>query len=213
MKINNKAFDKHGKLLDMNKLTKNAAGDGVSKESFDVVYAHVGEVNDNNMSLNADSLVVTREKYPLLYEHSDDRVEGVLGYIETDGKPNDKGEFIGVVHFYETEQGRHARQLWVDGVISELSISYYITDYEWVETPEDEWFMRILRAKLAEVSIVSVGADSYTGEVDKEIIEDIIEDEKDIIEDEKDIIEDEERELAQAKLNALKIAVLNGYKV
>lgn len=136
-------------------------------EKIAVVYAHTDEVNDNGLKLNADSLIVTREKYPLLYEHSDNSIDNVVGYVETDGKPNEKGEFVGYITFYDTPNGQHARQLWEDGVLDELSVAYFVEEAEKIDSLDNDYYLNILKATLKEISLVSVGADRKTGAVDE----------------------------------------------
>lgn len=153
----------------------NAAGEEIAPEDVTtkapekiaVVYAHTDEVNDNGLKLNADSLIVTREKYPLLYEHSDNSIDNVVGYVETDGKPNENGEFVGYITFYDTPNGQHARQLWTDGVLEELSVSYFVEEAEKIDSLDNDYYLNILKATLKEISLVSVGADRKTGAVDE----------------------------------------------
>lgn len=149
----------------------NAAGEEIAPEAVStkiaVVYAHTDEVNDNGLKLNADSLIVTREKYPLLYEHSDNNIDNVVGYVETDGKPNEDGEFVGYITFYDTPNGQHARQLWTDGVLEELSVSYFVEEAEKIDSLDNDYYLNILKATLKEISLVSVGADRNTGAVDE----------------------------------------------
>lgn len=149
----------------------NAAGEEIAPEAVStkiaVVYAHTDEVNDNGLKLNADSLIVTRDKYPLLYEHSDNNIDNVVGYVETDGKPNENGEFVGYITFYNTPNGQHARQLWTDGVLEELSVSYFVEEAEKIDSLDNDYYLNILKATLKEISLVSVGADRKTGAVDE----------------------------------------------
>lgn len=166
MKVHNKLVDVNNNAITTETLKKNATGETV--KGVTVVYAHVDVVNNNGLKLNSDSIEVTREKYPVLVEHSDARVEDVVAYITTDGKPNEQGEFVGVIHFYNTEQGKHAAQLWADGVFNELSISYYIQDYEIIDDLDGGEYLNVTRALLKEVSIVSVGADRDTHEIKTE---------------------------------------------
>ena len=161
MKITSVLFDIKNNKVSVDSLISNAK----EARKTRVVFAHVGVVNENGLLLNADSLEVTREKYPLLVEHSDKRVEDVVGYITTNGKPNENGEFIGELYFYNTEQGKHAGQLWLDGVFNELSVSYYIKSYDIIEQDDESSYIEVKSAILKEVSIVSVGADRETGEV------------------------------------------------
>ena len=162
MKIKNVLVDERDNVITVGDLVKNSAGDNAGK-SYRVVYAHVDEVNDNKLQLTADSIQTTRDRYPVLVEHADNRVEDVVGYIATNGKPNEAGEFVGDITFYSnTPQAQHAERLWRDGVINELSVSYYIKDYDVMEDGE---YVRVNSAILKEVSLVSVGADRHTGEV------------------------------------------------
>lgn len=162
MKIKNVLVDERDNVITVGDLVKNSAGDNAGK-SYRVVYAHVDEVNDNKLQLTANSIQTTRDRYPVLVEHADNRVEDVVGYIATNGKPNEAGEFTGEITFYNnTPQAQHAEQLWRDDVINELSVSYYIKDYD---VMDDGDFVRVNSAILKEVSLVSVGADRHTGEV------------------------------------------------
>lgn len=162
MKIKNVLIDERENVITVGDLVRNSAGDNAPK-SYRVVYAHVDEVNDNKLQLTANSIQTTRDRYPVLVEHADNRVEDVVGYITTNGKPNEVGEFVGEITFYgTTPQAQHAEQLWRDGVINELSVSYYIKDYDVMEDGE---YVRVNSAILKEVSLVSVGADRHTGEV------------------------------------------------
>lgn len=166
MKVYNKLVDVNNNAITTETLKKNATGETV--KGVTVVYAHVDVVNNNGLKLNSDSIDVTREKYPVLVEHSDARVEDVVAYITTDGKPNERGEFVGVIHFYNTEQGKHAAQLWADGVYNELSVSYFIQDYEIIDDLDGGEYINVKSALLKEVSIVSVGADRDTYEIKTE---------------------------------------------
>lgn len=163
MKINTKLFDSNNNAISIDMLKKNSQDD--SSSSIPVVYAHVDEINANGLKLTDTSIVTTRDRYPVYFEHSDNRVEDVVGFIETDGKPNENGEFVGYITFYNTPQGLHAKQLWTDNVITELSVSYYIQDYEEIDTLDDSTAIKVLTAILKEVSLVSVGADRNTGEI------------------------------------------------
>ena len=162
MNINSIIVDSNNNKIETNTLIHNAKND--KKDGIDVVYAHIAVVNDNGFSLRENSITTTRDRYPLLFEHSDLRVEDVVGYIETDAKPNEKGEFIGTMYFYNTEQGQHAKQLWLDEVINELSVSYYLDEFDVVDDGTGNVFLDVKNCILKEVSIVSVGADRATGE-------------------------------------------------
>ena len=162
MRVKNVLVDENNNTISLSDLRKNAVQS--EKRKYRVVYAHTDVVNDNGLKLNADSIEVTRDKYPLLFEHNDNRVEDVVGFITTTGEPNLSGEFVGDITFYATEQGAHAEKLWSDGVLNELSVSYYIKDCEEIVNYENsESYLNVLKAVLKEVSIVSVGADRNTG--------------------------------------------------
>ena len=212
MKVHNKLVDVNNNAITTETLKKNATGETV--KGVTVVYAHVDVVNNNGLKLNSDSIEVTREKYPVLVEHSDARVEDVVAYITTDGKPNEQGEFVGVIHFYNTEQGKHAAQLWADGVFNELSVSYYIQDYEIIDDLDGGEYINVTRALLKEVSIVSVGADRDTHEIKTEdepadepdTETDEPADENSTEQGEVETLEDtEEQNTTDAELNALKL--------
>lgn len=212
MKIRTKVVNAAGEEIAPDDVTTKAP------EKIAVVYAHTDEVNDNGLKLNADSLIVTRDKYPLLYEHSDNSIDNVVGYVETDGKPNDKGEFVGYITFYDTPNGQHARQLWADGVLDELSVAYFVEEAEKIDSLDNDYYLNILKATLKEISLVSVGADRKTGAVDElpedsddsEDKEEQPEDDKDEASEnsedpEKDDDDDEEDDvLHNAKLNFFK---------
>lgn len=184
MNINNILLDSNNNKIETNTLIHNAKND--KKDGIDVVYAHIAVVNDNGFSLRENSITTTRERYPLLFEHSDLRVEDVVGYIETDAKPNEKGEFIGTMYFYNTEQGQHAKQLWLDEVINELSVSYYLDEFDVVDDGTGNVFLDVKNCILKEVSIVSVGADRATGEAVSDVTTD-----------------DDKTEIAEVATNAL----------
>lgn len=184
MNINSILVDSNNNKIETNTLIHNAKND--KKDGIDVVYAHIAVVNDNGFSLRENSITTTRERYPLLFEHSDLRVEDVVGYIETDAKPNEKGEFIGTMYFYNTEQGQHAKQLWLDEVINELSVSYYLDEFDVVDDGTGNVFLDVKNCILKEVSIVSVGADRATGEAVSDVT-----------------TEDDKTEIAEVATNAL----------
>lgn len=184
MNINSILVDSNNNKIETNTLIHNAKND--KKDGIDVVYAHIAVVNDNGFSLRENSITTTRDRYPLLFEHSDLRVEDVVGYIETDAKPNEKGEFIGTMYFYNTEQGHHAKQLWLDEVINELSVSYYLDEFDVVDDGTGNVFLDVKNCILKEVSIVSVGADRATGEAVSDVT-----------------TEDDKTEIAEVATNAL----------
>ncbi len=190
MNINSILVDSNNNKIETNTLIHNAKND--KKDGIDVVYAHIAVVNDNGFSLRENSITTTRDRYPLLFEHSDLRVEDVVGYIETDAKPNEKGEFIGTMYFYNTEQGQHAKQLWLDEVINELSVSYYLDEFDVVDDGTGNVFLDVKNCILKEVSIVSVGADRATGEAVSDVT-----------------TEDDKTEIAEVATNALEESALD----
>ena len=171
MKITNKLIDEKDNTISVADFIKNATETTETpapKKRIEVVFAHTDIVNENRLKLNADSIKITREKYPLLFEHSDINVSNVVGYIETTGKPNEKGEFVGYITFYDTENGKHAERLWSDGVYNELSVGYFVEEYEVMDDLNGGEYLSVLSCVLKEVSIVSVGADRDTGETKTE---------------------------------------------
>lgn len=193
MNINSILVDSNNNKIETNTLIHNAKND--KKDGIDVVYAHIAVVNDNGFSLRENSITTTRDRYPLLFEHSDLRVEDVVGYIETDAKPNEKGEFIGTMYFYNTEQGQHAKQLWLDEVINELSVSYYLDEFDVVDDGTGNVFLDVKNCILKEVSIVSVGADRATGEAVSDVT-----------------TEDDKTEISEVATNALEKNALDDVK-
>lgn len=135
--------------------------------SYQVVYAHADEVNANGLKLKADSLKLSREKYPVYFEHSDSNVLDTVGYIKPEPVANENGEFVGEITFYDTDAAKHAERLWRDEVFTELSVSYYIEDAEEIDNLDDSTYILVNSAIFKEVSIVSVGADRNTGDIDK----------------------------------------------
>lgn len=135
--------------------------------SYQVVYAHADEVNANGLKLKADSLKLSREKYPVYFEHSDSNVLDTVGYIKPEPVANENGEFVGEITFYDTDAAKHAERLWLDEVFTELSVSYYIEDAEEIDNLDDSTYILVNSAIFKEVSIVSVGADRNTGDIDK----------------------------------------------
>lgn len=134
--------------------------------SYTVVYAHADEVNSNGLKLKADSLKLSREKYPVYFEHSDSNVLDTVGYIKPAPLANENGEFVGEITFYDTDEAKHAERLWLDEVLTELSVSYYIEDAEEIDGLDDSTYILVNSAIFKEVSIVSVGADRNTGRID-----------------------------------------------
>ena len=138
-----------------------------ASNSYTVVYAHADVVNSNVLKLKADSLKLSREKYPVYFEHSDSNVLGTVGYIKPEPLANENGEFVGELTFYDTDEAKHAERLWLDEVLTELSVSYYIEDAEEIDGLDDSTYILVNSAIFKEVSIVSVGADRNTGLIDK----------------------------------------------
>ena len=59
-----------------------------------------------------------------------------------------------------------------DEVFTELSVAYYLDDYE-IKNNEDGEYIAVKKAKLKEISIVSVGADEETGRTNSVEAEDV----------------------------------------
>lgn len=166
-----------------------------SKESnsYTVVYAHADEVNSNGLKLKADSLNLSREKYPVYFEHSDSSVLDTVGYIKPAPVANENGEFVGEITFYDTDAAKHAERLWLDEVLTELSVSYYIEDAEEIDGLDDSTYILVNSAIFKEVSIVSVGADRNTGRIDK--VEQIHDDNDDTTDDDSDDTQNEKQDI------------------
>lgn len=166
-----------------------------SKESnsYTVVYAHADAVNSNGLKLKADSLNISREKYPVYFEHSDSSVLDTVGYIKPAPVANENGEFVGEITFYDTDAAKHAERLWLDEVLTELSVSYYIEDAEEIDGLDDSTYILVNSAIFKEVSIVSVGADRNTGRIDK--VEQIHDDNDDTPDDDSDDTQNEKQDI------------------
>lgn len=169
-----------------------------SKESnsYTVVYAHADEVNSNGLKLKADSLNLSREKYPVYFEHSDSSVLDTVGYIKPAPVANENGEFVGEITFYDTDAAKHAERLWLDEVLTELSVSYYIEDAEEIDGLDDSTYILVNSAIFKEVSIVSVGADRNTGRIDK--VEQIYDDNDDTPDDDSDDTQNDKQDIDES---------------
>lgn len=191
-------------------------------DTIRVVFAHVEVINSNRLSLASDAIQLTRDKYPLYFEHKDNKPTDAIGYIVPEKEPTESGEFVGFMSFYDTDEGRHARKMWNDEVFTELSVAYYLDDYE-IKNNDDGEYIAVKKAKLKEISIVSVGADEETGrtnsvetedvDVKAEDVEDVdvkVDDDEDVeVEDVEDVEADEADEADEIEI--LKINTLKKY--
>ena len=131
------------------KLEVNALEEG--NKNIRVVVAEVGKVNRNNMLLPGDVIEMSRNSYPFLFNHNE-RAEDVLGDVKISFDP-ELNAYVGDVNVYDSHP--NIRKAIDNGAFDSVSVSYYVTDYEFGE--EDEVIVK--NAIMNEVSLVSVGAD------------------------------------------------------
>lgn len=115
------------------------------------VVAHAEIINDNGIILDGDVIEFQRETYPFLFNHT---ANDLLGEVKTTFDAEQKA-YISEITVYSTKED--IIKAIKNGVYDSVSISYYITDYDFNE--EDDAII-VQRALMNEVSLVSVGADS-----------------------------------------------------
>ena len=130
-----------------NEVTEQENGDYKIK----AVVAHAGIINDNGIILDGDVIEFQRETYPFLFNHQG---TDLLGEVRTAYDAEQKA-YISEITVYSTKED--IIKAVKNGVYDSVSISYYITDYDF---SEDEDGIIVQRAIMNEVSLVSVGADS-----------------------------------------------------
>ena len=133
--------------LATNEVTENENGDYQIK----AVVAHANVVNDNGLILDGDVIEFQRETYPFLFNHT---ANDLLGEVKTTFDAEQQA-YISEITIYATKQD--IIKAIKNGVYDSVSISYYITDYDFIE---DDDVIVVQRATMNEVSLVSVGADS-----------------------------------------------------
>ena len=127
------------------------------------VVAHANVVNDNGLILDGDVIEFQRETYPFLFNHT---ANDLLGEVKTTFDAEQKA-YISEITIYATKQD--IIKAIKNGVYDSVSISYYITDYDFIE---DDDAIVVQRALMNEVSLVSVGADSEAKLIANELSED-----------------------------------------
>ena len=127
------------------------------------VVAHANVVNDNGLILDGDVIEFQRETYPFLFNHT---ANDLLGEVKTTFDAEQKA-YISEITIYATKQD--IIKAIKNGVYDSVSISYYITDYDFIE---DDDAIVVQRALMNEVSLVSVGADSEAKLIANELRED-----------------------------------------
>lgn len=133
--------------LNENEVTEQENGDYKIK----AVVAHTETVNDNGLILDGDVIEFQRETYPFLFNHT---ANDLLGEVKTTFDAEQQA-YISEITIYATKQD--IIKAIKNGVYDSVSISYYITDYDFIE---DDDVIVVQRATMNEVSLVSVGADS-----------------------------------------------------
>ena len=142
-----------------NEATEQETGDYQIK----AVVAHAGIINDNGIILDGDVIEFQRETYPFLFNHQG---TDLLGEVKTTFDAEQQA-YISEITIYATKQD--IIKAIKNGVYDSVSISYYITDYDF---SEDEDGIIVQRAIMNEVSLVSVGADSEAKLIANELRED-----------------------------------------
>lgn len=146
------------KITNTAKIVVNSKSDediGEVKNTYHAIIAHVNEVNSNGYNLKGDVIEFKREVYPLLYQHNDHSIDGLIGWA--------KPYFNSEEEIYEADFGFYKgaeklEQAIADGAFKEVSVSYYVDKGDF----NDTFVLDIEQATFAELSIVSVGADPNT---------------------------------------------------
>lgn len=142
-----------------NEVTEQENGDYKIK----AVVAHAGIINDNGIILDGDVIEFKRETYPFLFNHT---ANDLLGEVSTTFDAEQKA-YISEITVYATKAD--IIKAIKNGVYDSVSISYYITDYDF---SEDDDAIVVQNALMNEVSLVSVGADSEAKLIANELRED-----------------------------------------
>ena len=145
--------------LATNEVSENENGDYQIK----AVVAHTETVNDNGIILDGDVIEFQRLTYPFLFNH---KGTDLLGEVKTTFDAEQKA-YISEITVYATKED--IIKAIKNGVYDSVSISYYITDYDF---SEDDDAIVVQRALMNEVSLVSVGADSEAKLIANELRED-----------------------------------------
>ena len=145
--------------LNENEATEQETGDYQIK----AVVAHAGIINDNGIILDGDVIEFQRETYPFLFNHQG---TDLLGEVKTTFDAEQQA-YISEITIYSTKED--IIKAVKNGVYDSVSISYYITDYDF---SEDEDAIVVQRALMNEVSLVSVGADSEAKLIANELRQD-----------------------------------------
>ena len=146
--------------LNENEATEQETGDYQIK----AVVAHAGIINDNGIILDGDVIEFKRETYPFLFNH---KGTDLLGEVKTTFDAEQKA-YISEITVYATKED--IIKAIKNGVYDSVSISYYITDYDFSEEEDD--VIIVQHALMNEVSLVSVGADSDAKLIANELRED-----------------------------------------
>ena len=145
--------------LNENEATEQENGDYKIK----AVVAHTETVNDNGLILDGDVIEFQRETYPFLFNHT---ANDLLGEVKTAFDAEQKA-YISEITIYSTKAD--IIKAIKNGVYDSVSISYYITDYDF---SEDDDTIVVHHASMNEVSLVSVGADSEAKLIANELKQD-----------------------------------------
>ena len=130
-------------------LGKNDLSESEGDFKFNAIVAHADIVNDNGFILDGDVIEFEREKYPFLFNHSDNEL---LGEVRTHFDDTQRA-YVSDITIYESKSD--IIKAIKNGVYDSVSISYYFDEFNFGDNDE----LIVKHAIMCEVSLVSVGAD------------------------------------------------------
>lgn len=138
--------------------------------SYKAIGSDVGVRNRNDLILMPNALKFDRDRYPLLYSHGNSAVD-VIGdsHTEYDAEKNQY-----VTDFVIYEDNKNIVQSVKNGAFQSVSISYYMTDYDFMA----DGSIMVNEAIFKEVSLVSVPADPNANFITNEVSEQLAEERK-----------------------------------
>ena len=145
--------------------------------SFVAVGSDVGVRNRNDLILTPNALKFDRDRYPLLYSHGNSAVD-VIGDSHTE-YDEAKNQYVTDFVVYDTNP--NIAQSVKNGAFQSVSISYYMTDYDF----NADGSITVNEAIFKEVSLVSVPADPHANFITNEVSEQLAEERKEFEDAEK----------------------------
>ena len=143
-------------------LGKNDLSESEGDFKFNAIVAHADIVNDNGFILDGDVIEFEREKYPFLFNHSDNEL---LGEVRTHFDDTQRA-YVSEITIYESKSD--IIKAIKNGVYDSVSISYYFDEFNFGDNDE----LIVKHAIMCEVSLVSVGADSEAKLIANELRQD-----------------------------------------